>query len=415
MKTKISALLLCLLLVMSMATAVYADASIVLETVIIDKDTPIADLISNSILTGNAVKSENVQDDGSLFIPGGASETRAHILKNKLMKEYATYKVSAEFKSPSAGIPTKVSLASASNMNLTVKDSEDSANYKYYSTNFETSDDWGNKKTGTSDYFSEFVFYGAASKAADRSAGYDKLFFRESRSGYEDTAYKGYYIRNIEVIEYVTVDLLKLAIGSASIAKGEETGLTASTFKPGEHSSPKYTVTTHDMISYESSNPSVAKVSEDGIVTGVSAGTAVITAKLGTESEYLSADVTVTVTSTEPSVNASSDVITRKNAKVLGKVWDYTAYLYSTVDFGSGYETGDYGFEVAFEDDADVMVLPVVIDENDDSVPEAFAIRIVGNGIEGSYTAVPYVTANGEKISGNQVTFTFDENTQVSE
>ena len=49
-KTRILALLLCLSLVMSMATAVYAETSIVLETVIIDKNTTIAELIEDRML-----------------------------------------------------------------------------------------------------------------------------------------------------------------------------------------------------------------------------------------------------------------------------------------------------------------------------------------------------------------------------
>ena len=114
----------------------------------------------------------------------------------------------------------------------------------------------------------------------------------------------------------------------------------------------------------------------------------------------------------KPSVSASSDVIARKNATVLEKRWDYTAYLYSTIDFGYGFETGDFGFDLEYDgDDEDAMILPVIIDENKDKTPEAFAIRIVGNNINRNYAATPYVISNDEKIVGNTVTFKFDENT----
>ena len=75
--------------------------------------------------------------------------------------------------------------------------------------------------------------------------------------------------------------------GTSSISKGETSQLSVN-FTPSN--------TTIKDVTYTSSNTSVATVSNNGLVTGVSAGTAVITAKAAVASGYVTDTITITVT-----------------------------------------------------------------------------------------------------------------------
>ena len=95
---------------------------------------------------------------------------------------------------------------------------------------------------------------------------------------------RGYVAANTE-LENVLVEIIRINKSTTTVRADEEEQLIALL-------TPEYA--THPEVSWTSSNPAVAKVGSNGVVTGVSTGTAIITATT-TDGSNLSASCTVTV------------------------------------------------------------------------------------------------------------------------
>ncbi len=99
------------------------------------------------------------------------------------------------------------------------------------------------------------------------------------------TAYYEEYDMNIstEVVSYIPINTITATVGSSTIKVGKETSLNIKIIPSNG---------TDEYIRYTSSDESVATVSDEGVITGVSAGTATITI----EDELTGASGTKTIT-----------------------------------------------------------------------------------------------------------------------
>ncbi|MCM1180803.1 MAG: leucine-rich repeat domain-containing protein [Clostridium sp.] len=135
---------------------------------------------------------------------------------------------------------------------------------------------------------------------------------------------------------------------------------------------------TGDNCTYTSNNPSVAAIDEKGIISGISAGTAVITVQVGETANYLAGSTTFTITvthdlSVEPVDGTVSDGKIKMNCPRCNKMFtatvptDFEVYWslnndgWLTSYCGSNYKVGDvlgcYCYDVS---DADLDEMEIV-------------------------------------------------------
>lgn len=172
--------------------------------------------------------------------------------------------------------------------------------------------------------------------------------------------------------------------------KDEETKLTisstASSILKGNHAYIKATATPSKTITYSSSNTSVAKVSSNGIVTGVGGGTATITVKAGTATKTCQ----ITVASYSSDTYVPYTTYTLNNAKTL--------YLKS---YGSSFSSSDTS--VATVDSSGFVTAKkqgvAIITADYYGSKRTCAITVIGSDpIRFSYTS-PNTASKNEKVA----------------
>ncbi|MDE6433808.1 MAG: leucine-rich repeat protein [Lachnospiraceae bacterium] len=161
-----------------------------------------------------------------------------------------------------------------------------------------------------------------------------------------------------------------------------------------------YYVSVRGDYTYTSDNPSVATVDADGIISGISAGTAVITVKVGETENYLAASTTLTIT-----VTHDSDLVIGNSTVTDGKVtmkcprcnkmftatvptsfeifWCLNDEPYYYSSCGSDYKVGDILECYCFDDsDAELNEMEVISqDSNVITITDNRYLNFIADGV----------------------------------
>ena len=166
-----------------------------------------------------------------------------------------------------------------------------------------------------------------------------------------------FLITNTSVNKYVQYDSKYNSFGSYADARGplpmlyEEVGgktaptvsfaqseVTANLLSPDAFVAPELSSTSDGAVAYTSSNPDVATVDEDGLVSLVGQGTTTITATVAETDTYTEATAEYTLTVTTLSEFRKTATVTTGKQYILTADIDGTSHVAKTVREGNGYD-----------------------------------------------------------------------------